>query len=109
MSDVLPKMQEALRFLRVMLRSPADEVWVTPEALAEVADAMIGGIEALGGTVEDEPTLPDPVEWIQGYLLEKLGKPALKEDIADVLEAWNAYDDEYGGSITFRPDVDNEE
>lgn len=109
MSDTLDRLQQALRFIRAVMRAPGEEAYIHPDAIAEVADSLVAGIEALGGTVEDVEGPPDPILWIQDYLRDKYNVAASMDDIADVLEAWDAYDEQYGMSITFRPEIDNEE
>lgn len=110
MSDTLDRLQAALRFVRQLTRlEDGEAATFDRHAFNEIADALACGIEALGGTVEEEPDAVDMLAWVQGYLLGRKGKPASREDLADVVEALAAFEDEFGGGIVFRPEIDNEE
>ena len=89
--------------LRVLMRLRASlEMDITDDALAEMIDAVVEGIEALGGVVEWED---ERIAFVQEYLAQHYGYAAEREEVAAVLEAIDAYE---GGGVEFTPDWDDE-
>lgn len=73
-----------------------------------MADALVEGIEALGGTVQDEDEAAE-VAWKERLLCiqelcMKRGVAVPLETLEDIVDAVDEYEDAYGGGILFTPD-----
>lgn len=100
MKRVVDRLQSVLRVL-MRLRA-SGELDITDDALAEMVDAVVEGIEALGGVVEWED---ERIAFVQEYLARHYGYAARADEIAAVLEAVDAYE---SGGVEFTPDWDDD-